>query len=90
MASLDSTITVTTSEYRTCFVNGRKALFHRWSVIAETVSPSPLKGGHPGGQLMQTFGIVEFEDGIVKNCLPSQIRFCDNIFAEYPFPKEDE
>lgn len=30
MAALDGTITMTTSEYRPCYVDGIKALFHRW------------------------------------------------------------
>lgn len=30
MAAMDGTITMTTAEYRPCYVNEKKALFHRW------------------------------------------------------------
>lgn len=30
MKGHDSTITITTAEYRPCYVDGKKALFHRW------------------------------------------------------------
>lgn len=30
MAAMDGTITMTTAEYRPCYVNDKKALFHRW------------------------------------------------------------
>lgn len=44
-----------------------------WSKV---VDASPLRGGHPGGQNGQVFGIVEFEDG-VRRVGPSSIKFCD-------------
>lgn len=31
MAALDGTITMTTAEYRPCYANNKKALFHRWT-----------------------------------------------------------
>ena len=31
MAALDGTVTLRTAEYRPCQVNGRDALFHRWT-----------------------------------------------------------
>ena len=31
MGALDGTITMTTAEYRPCYVDGIKALFHRWA-----------------------------------------------------------
>lgn len=35
-----------------------------------------LRGGHPGGQIGQVYGIVEFRDG-VRRVDPSSIKFCD-------------
>lgn len=60
---------------RPCFVDGKRALFHRWTDHAEVVCESPLRGGHPGGQLWITFGIVEFEDGTIQEVYPSRIHF---------------
>lgn len=60
-----------------------KALFHCWEQWSNTVAPSILKGGSPGGQVSETYGIVEFEDGTVKSVHPSLIRFLDNPFNDY-------
>ena len=63
--------------YRPCIVKGRKALFHGWSNKAEVIPPSPMVGGHPGGQLSQTVALVEYEDGSVHEAYPSEVRFLD-------------
>ena len=41
------------------------------------VDASPLRGGHPGGQIGQVYGIVEFKDG-VRRIDPAKIKFCDD------------
>lgn len=41
----------------------KRALFHGFVNVAEVVVPSILKGGHPGGQLQNTYAMIEFEDG---------------------------
>lgn len=52
-------------------------LFYRcWEHWSNIVDASPLRGGHPGGQIEQVYGIVEFKDG-VRRIDPSQIIFCD-------------
>lgn len=61
---------------RLCEVNGKLGYFHRWEKWSKVVDASPLRGGHPGGQNGQVFGIVEFEDG-VRRVGPSSIKFCD-------------
>ena len=40
-----------------------RALFHRFVDVAEVVRPSIMIGGHTGGQLSNTYALVEFEDG---------------------------
>lgn len=85
MASLDGTITITTSEYRPCFVDGKKALFHRWIDKSEIIAPSVLKGGHAGGVIRDTFGIVEFENGVVGEVYPHKIKFAAGKCNEYSF-----
>lgn len=66
---------MTDSEYRPCFVKGKKALFHRWADRAQVVGESILKGGHPAGQLWEVFGIIEYEDGTINEAYPNEIRF---------------
>lgn len=60
---------------RPCFVDGKRALFHRWEDKAQVIGESPLAGGHSAGQLWVVVGIVEFEDGTVKEVYPYNIRF---------------
>ena len=67
-----------------------KALFHCWSHRSEVVGESPLRGGHPGGQVSGTFAIVEYEDGTIHEVEPTQIRFVDNAMSEYVFPEMEE
>lgn len=94
MAKL-SDITIKTSEYRPCTVmHGDhlvKALFHRWIAISEIVSPSLLRGGHSGGVIADTFGIVEYENGRVDKVHPESITFLDagGKFSEYDWREND-
>ena len=74
MASLGPKIIIE-NVLRPCFVDGKRALFHRWEDKAELVGESLLRGGHRGGQRRAVVGIVEFEDGTVKEVYPSDIQF---------------
>lgn len=67
-------------ETRLCEVNGELGYFHTWEHWSNVVDSSPLRGGHPGGQVGQIYGIVEFKDG-VRRVDPSKIKFCDEINA---------
>ena len=69
-------------ERRACIVEGKNALFHKWSTRKQVIEPSPMIGGHPGGQLEFTFGIVEFEDGTIKEVPPALIKFVDGKVKE--------
>ena len=68
---------------RPCLVNGKKALFHAWSNKSQIVDPSPIMGGHKGGVLEYTVGIIEYEDGQVCECMPSHIKFIDSKMEQY-------
>lgn len=57
-----------------------KALFHEWVNKSEVVGASPLRGGHPGGQLSMTFALVEYEDGNMDLVLPSRVKFLDTKY----------
>lgn len=80
-ASLSST------DLRPCLVNGEKAYFHRWSEHSYIVPPSLLKGGHSGGQVQNTVGIFEKEDGTVIEAYPTDVQFIVDE-AEREAPRE--
>ena len=69
------------TKLRPCKVDGEKALFHRWEDYATVIEPSPMVGGHPGGQLRETFAIVEMESGQVMEVKPTKVKFEDT--SEY-------
>lgn len=69
-------VMTTEFETRLCEVNGEIGIFHTWEHWAHVIDASPLRGGHPGGQISQIYGIVEFANG-VRRVKPSIIKFCD-------------
>lgn len=82
------------NEYRPCYVNGRRALFHRW---ANSARPQLPKGQEPGEnaryfQFRSTHGLVEFEDGTVDLVWPRDIQFADGgHFRDYAWnPQKQE
>jgi len=89
MAKLQSSINILTAEYRPCLVGGNKAMFHRWAAYANVIGQSPMIGGHPGGQVERPVAIIEFEDGTVAECSPTDVRFCDPPHKEYCFDKQE-
>lgn len=54
-----------------------KCFFHLWSHESRLVDASPMIGGHPGGNISETLGILEFEDGHIETLPPSEFYFCD-------------
>ena len=64
-------------KHRLCRAGGREAIFHRWTELATVVEPSPLAGGHPGGQTNITLAIVEYKNGKVEQVYPGEIKFMD-------------
>jgi hypothetical protein len=76
---------LTENEYRPCEVTiyhrtgeeTKRALFHKWITEAQVVEESPLRGGHPAGQVMTTLALVEYEDGTVDAVSPGRVRFLD-------------
>lgn len=61
---------------RLCQVGDELGQFHIWEQWSNVVDASRLRGGHPGGQIGQVYGIVEFKDG-VRRVDPVKIKFCD-------------
>jgi len=74
-------------QYRPCFVKGKKALFHRWEEIAQI--RDAVMTGQMSGQIKQTFGIVEYEDGTIYQCYPNEVRFCDRLIKDYCFAEQE-
>ena len=73
-------------ERRPCYVDGERAMFHQWIIRAKVAPPSPMIGGHAGGQLWETFGLVEMEDGHMREVYPVKVVFADGgDFAEVAF-----
>lgn len=108
MATINNTVTIKTTEYRPCYVNDKKALFHRWidkeevalqfngfllstDEIAAALEDYRTKGILPHNanieKIKTTLAIVEYEDGIIDEVRPQQIRFADNKINEYAFLK---
>jgi hypothetical protein len=67
MAALTTCIEIK-MECRPCFVNGKKAMFHKW------VESSQQLGNY---SFRETFALVEYEDGTVKKEPLDNIKFAD-------------
>ena len=63
---------------RQCKVKGKNAFFHRWAEVSDVIMPSAMVGGHSGGEVKKTLGIIEYvDDGVVCECYPHEIQFLD-------------
>lgn len=78
MSKIYGEISYLSGEYRPCIIKGRPALFHRWEEKSGIIGPSPMIEG----LLKLTVAIIEYEDGVVTECYPHEIRFCDHKFEE--------
>ena len=80
-------------EYRPCYVNGRKALFHRW---VNSARPQLPKGQEPTEnsryfQFRAPHGLVEYEDGTLDTVWPHAIKFADHgRFQDYAWDPAEE
>lgn len=72
-------VIVRENEYRPCWVEGRKALFHRWVNSARPQLPRGQKPDENARyfQFRETRAMVEYEDGTVDLVWPRDITFCD-------------
>lgn len=65
---------------RPCLVNNRKHWFLRWQDRKWVCDPSPMVGGHIGGQCQVTMAIVEDQEtGQVAEVYPREVRFLDSV-----------
>lgn len=72
-------------ELRPCLASSQKALFHKWIEIRDIVEPSPMIGGHNGGIVSSTLGLIEYDDGAIGMVHPSTIVFKDNKIKDFMF-----
>lgn len=80
MGAFDGKVTITTSERRPCWVNGRRAIFHRW---IDSARPAKARGKEdderaPHFQLYSVHGLVEYEDGTMRRVWATEIQFADS------------
>lgn len=74
-----SDIKFTTIEGRPCWVDGRRAIFHRWSDSARPVKGTAEDPAWEGSyQKWSVHAIVEYEDGTVERHWPNQIHLADS------------
>ena len=88
MAQVSSKYLISTSEDRPCWVDGRRAIFHRW-----TDSARPAKSRKADAeeneelrlQIHNVHALVEYEDGSVSREWPNKIVFADSVekFAQF-------
>lgn len=89
MAAINGEIVMTTCEGRPCWVDGRRAIFHRW-----TDSARPAKARKKTDyeeqqelplQIHNVHALVEYEDGTVEREWPNKVRFADSAgkFAQF-------
>lgn len=80
---------VNKGKIRQCIVNNQLCYFHGWNFNSDVIAPSPFVGGHAGGVVSHTYGIVEFPDGTVSEFIyPKEIKFCDNISKDLYFKND--
>lgn len=87
MASMGTEIIIK-HELRPCTVHGKRALFHEWSHVSQ-IRDAVLRGT-VSGVVSDTFGIVEYENGVVERVYPFDIQFLDNKCSEYCFTKDGD
>ena len=79
MAQAWSNIKITTCEGRPCWVNGRRAIFHRWTDSARPVKQAVTnEDGVEHFQKYSVHGLVEYEDGTMEREWPNVIQFADS------------
>ena len=85
MAACDFTIT-RKDERRPCWVDGRRAMFHRWTDSARPVKPWGTEDDETVDrfQVHNVHGLVEYEDGTVARVWPNTIQFVPNPMDWHP------
>ena len=78
MASVGTELIIK-QEYRPCWVNGKKGLFHKWLTKYDLIYKSEYAKG-----------LKKKKNGHIGEFNSENIQFCDNKFTEYDFTKNIE
>lgn len=74
---------------RKCLVGDEKAYFHGIFQFADTVPPSPMVGGDPGGQIAYPVAVVEKQDGTLTTVALNKVRlYTQEVTVNLEPPKE--
>ena len=78
---------------RLCEVNGELGRFHIWEQWSNMVDASPLRGGHPGGQIGLRQGVPVFEEDWRCECSMTKTEKLDEFLKRtdielLPFQRE--
>lgn len=77
---------------RPCIVEGRRAIWHRWSDSARPKPPRAMAEEENAQyfQVWNVHAIIEFEDGTVARVWPSAVQFVDGgAFDSFEWPTDD-
>lgn len=78
---------ITANPTRPCWVEGRRAIFHRWTDSARPVKPRGMEEDESAEryQLHSVHALVEYEDGTMSRVWPTAVQFADSeqLFADY-------
>lgn len=68
----------------------QKGFFHAFGCAAGIIPPSLMRGGHPGGQVITTYALIELEDGTIYKADPDKVVFLDTaaLMSEYDWGEE--
>ncbi len=82
MATINQGFTIT-YQTRPCWVDGRRAIFHRWTDSARPVKPKGMEEDEAADryQVHNVHALVEYEDGTVARVWPNTVRFADSAVA---------
>lgn len=79
---------------RPCWVDGRRAIFHRWTDSARPVKPRGMEdeGTAERYQLHSVHALVEYEDGTMERVWPNTVQFADSeiLFSDYDWEAMEE
>jgi hypothetical protein len=88
MGAIDGKVIVTNCEGRPCWVDGCRAIFHRWTDSARPArnrKQDDQESQELPLQIYNVHGLVEYEDGRMEREWPNKIRFADSAekFAKF-------
>lgn len=69
--------------YRPCKFENKNYIFHCFEQHSYVISPSPMIGGHPGGQVSAVFALIEDKKGNIYRVDATRVKFTDDKFLDY-------